>query len=297
MDERLFARLAARLDTESVVLASVAEARGATPRKRGSRMLVTRETSEFSVGGGAMEARVLDAARALLASDANSAELEIDLSGRAGAAGVCGGRMRIALRRWRGEDDRDYAADIAAQLAEGRSVWADAEELGPIGEGDLLLPDPRLLIVGGGHCGLALFELARFLDFNVFVFDERADCFAGEAFAHATTRSDDYAHLADAFVDQREVYAVLLNRDFPSDVATLRILADCPLVFLGMMGSRKRIGEVLAALPEQRDALALQLRAPIGLDIAAHTPHEIAVSILAQLIQVRQQREAANAER
>lgn len=292
MDERLFTRLAALLPNEPVVVASVRDTRGATPRKRGSRMLVTATTTEFSVGGGAAEARAIEAARALLGSSTHEAELEIDLSGRAGAAGVCGGQMQIALRRWHGADDRDYAADIATQLAEGRPVWAGPEEFGPGVEGELLQPDPQLLIVGGGHCGLALYELARALDFAVFVFDQRADCFAAKAFAQATRRHGDYARLADAFADSREVYAVLLNRDFPSDVATLRALEGRPLAFLGMMGSRKRIAEVLAALPDRGASLVDSLRAPVGLEIGAHTPHEIAVSILAQLIQVRRQRES-----
>jgi xanthine dehydrogenase accessory factor len=256
-------------------------------------MLVTAAASEFSVGGGAAEARAIEAARALLASGAKSGELELDLSGREGAAGVCGGRMRIVLRCWRGSDDRDYAADIAAQLGEGRSVWADAEELGPVGEGDLLHPDPRLLIVGAGHCGLALYELARHLDYATFVFDQRAACFARGAYSLATCRQGDYAALADAFADQRAVHAVLLNRDFASDVATLRELAGRPLAFLGMMGSRKRIAQVLAALGERRGAIQAQLQAPVGLDIGAHTPHEIAVSILAQLIQAQAAARAA----
>jgi len=290
VDERLFARLAALLLNESVVLASVSDTRGATPRKRGSRMLVTATTTEFSVGGGAAEARAIEAARALLGSSAHESELEIDLSGRAGAAGVCGGRMQIALRRWQGADDRDYAADIATQLAEGRPVWAGTVEFGPGVEGELLQPDPRLLIVGGGHCGLALYELAHPLDFDLWVFDERAECFAADEFTHSTWRHGEYTQLAQAFDGQREVYAVLLNRDFPSDVATLRALEGRPLAFLGMMGSRKRIAEVLAALPDHGASLVDSLRAPVGMEIGAHTPHEIAVSILAQLVQVRARR-------
>lgn len=292
MDERLFARLATRLELGPVVLASVHETRGATPRKRGSRMLVGALDSEFSVGGGAAEARVIAAARALLAATTPRDALEIDLSGREGAAGICGGRMQIALRRWEGEADAARAAGIAAMLARGDSV--------ALGPGDLGLdhagfdaeqhrahPNPRLLVVGAGHCGAALLDLARFLDFDLWLFDARASFIAAGARPGVTSRSGDYARLADAFDSAREVHAVLLNRDYASDVATLRVLAGRPLAFLGMMGSRRRIAEVLAALPEQRDSLRA-LQAPVGLDIGAHTPHEIAVSILAQLVQWRQ---------
>lgn len=288
MDERLFAVLAAKLSGEPpaatpgrtargrtgehVLLASVVQARGATPRKTGSRMLVGTNWTFGSVGGGAMEARVIDAARAVLRGERDEREMEIDLSGRPGAAGVCGGNMRVALSEWR---EPEPAHAIAERLARGESAeW----------NGETLHPDPRLLIVGGGHCALALHAMAALLDFDRWVFDERADCFGGEAFAGATTRSGDYAQLAQAFDTQREVYAVLLNRDFASDVATLRVLAGKPLAYLGMMGSRKRIGEVWAALPDMELPV---LVAPVGIEIGAQTPEEIAVSILAQVIAAR----------
>lgn len=290
MDERLFARLAALLASEPVVLASVRATRGATPRKRGTRMLVTRDASEFSVGGGAAEAAVIGNARALLQENGGDRAIEIDLSGRPGAAGVCGGQMQIALRRWQGDEDRARAEELAAVLRRGRRVALVASPLDvaldAASPAEILHPNPRLLIVGAGHCGVALYDLARFLDFDLWVFDERETCFAPDSFPSAICRHGDYGQLARAFDSERQVYAVLLNRDFPSDVATLRELAGRPLAFLGMMGSRKRIGEVLAALPEHRDTFAA-LHAPVGLAIDAQTPHEIAISILAQLVQVR----------
>jgi xanthine dehydrogenase accessory factor len=289
MDERLFARLAAQLQAGPVVLASVRETRGATPRKRGSRMLVTATATGFSIGGGAAEARVIEAARGLLNGGAPAATLDIDLSGRPGAAGVCGGRMRIALRRWDGAPDRERARAVADTLGTGNRIVLRADEdLGDAaGEDETARPDPRLLVVGAGHCGLALCELARPLDFDVWVFDQREACFGHEDYAGATCRWGDPAALDAAFDSAREVMAVLLNRDFASDVATLRVLHGRPLGFLGMMGSPRRIAEVLESLGPARARIEPLLRAPIGLDIGAHTPHEIAISILAQLIQAR----------
>uniref|UniRef100_UPI0021475E41 XdhC family protein n=1 Tax=Tahibacter caeni TaxID=1453545 RepID=UPI0021475E41 len=95
MDEALFAQLAARLAREAVVVASVVETVGATPRKRGARMLVGADTTAFSIGGGLAEARAIGAARALLAGGDAAATIEIDLGGGPGAAGICGGRMRL----------------------------------------------------------------------------------------------------------------------------------------------------------------------------------------------------------
>lgn len=294
VDERLFQHLAELLREQPVVLASVLATRGATPRKRGSRMLITATDTAFSVGGGLAESRVITAARALLqqAADAGDADdVAIDLSGKPGAAGVCGGFMQIGLQRWSGAAEQQRAAAIADALANGESVSLiqsgdrhDAPEL--------LHPNPRLLIVGGGHCAAALCGMAVLLDYQVWVHDSREDCLQSPGFSAAQRLSGSFDALHSAFRTSREVLVVLLNRDFGSDIASLRALADQVPAFIGMMGSGKRIAEVRAAVPEL-SALCARLQAPVGLDIGAETPHEIAVSILAQLIRWRADRAGA----
>lgn len=297
MNERIFSRLAALLDKEPVVLASVLHTAGATPRKRGARMLITASNSEFSVGGGLAEARVIAAARALLADGTQQREMSLDLSGKPEAVGICGGRMQIALRCWRGTQDQVRAQAIASTLADGSAVELDADDLGSStgtstgthSRTDTARPNERLLIIGGGHCGLALYQLALHLDFDIWVFDAQAERFDAAMFPNATRISGDYSGLQQALDTEREVHAVLLNRDFQADIAALRVLGQMPPAFLSMMGSRRRIAEVRAAIPEHSEALA-HLRAPVGLAITASTPHEIAVSILAQVIADRHSR-------
>ncbi len=282
MDERVFGRLARLLEGGPCVLASVIETRGATPRKSGSRMLITAAHSEFSIGGGAAEARVLVAARELLQAGAERHQLDIDLSGRAGAAGICGGLMRLALRRWQGAEDLGRAQTIAAQLAAGQRIQLNEIDLGNPAE-EWALPNPRLLIVGAGHCAAALCDLAAHLDYDVWVHDARADMLAAPEFARVSRICGPSIELVRAFASERALLVVLLNRDFGQDVAALRVLAGQPCRYLGMMGSQRRIAEVHAALGAQSERLSV-LTAPVGLEIGAHTPHEIAVSILAQLI-------------
>lgn len=282
MNERLFEKLYTALSEGPVVLASVLETRGATPRKGGSRMLITGNGCHGSVGGGMAEARVIDAARLLLASNVPTAQLEIDLTGREGAAGVCGGVMRIGLRQWHGTEDLQRIRAITTQLRSGERVTLTEADTG--GNAQPIDPDVRLLIIGAGHCGLALFDLASHLDFDIWVYDERAEAVA--QFAGASQLTGEATSLLSALNTSREVFAVCLNRDFHTDVGVLRVLCQRPPHFLGMMGSGKRISEVMDALPDFADALA-NLNAPVGIDIDAQTPHEIAVSILAQLIRVR----------
>jgi len=287
--ERLFTRLAALLRDRPIVLASVLDTRGATPRKPGARMLIDATHTEFSVGGGMAEARVVDAARALLGSADDSCIVDIELNGQPGAAGVCGGHMRIGLRRWT-VSDQATAARIRDALAAGDVGRLPANMSGAV-SGDpgpandaLLQPDTRLLVIGGGHCGAALCELASTLDFDIHAQDERRDCFNESAYRGVHCHAGDVSLLMPLLDTGRRVFAVLLNRDYPSDVRTLRVLAERPPEFIGMMGSRRRIAEVLRELPDaQRERLSM-LQAPVGLDIGAQTPHEIAVSILAQLI-------------
>lgn len=289
MDERLFSMLACWLADRPVVVASVASTRGATPRKNGSRMLIAAGITEGSVGGGLAEARVLCRAQEMLATKIDNASLAIDLDGQADAAGICGGHMHVVLRRWAGLPDCQRAQRIAQDLCKGQPVPLDAAILGADVEPQEAIPNVRLLIVGAGHCGAALSELARPLDFDIHVFDSRAESLKLASFAHATTHCGDFDLLTRIVDSERVVQTVLLNRNFEADVAALRVLCQKPPHFLGMLGSQRRIGEVRKALPELERSLR-DLVAPVGLEIGAETPHEIAISILAQLIEHRHRR-------
>ncbi len=285
MDEALFARLAEALASgRAVVVASVLDTHGSTPRRRSARMLVEADAIAFSVGGGAMEARVVATARQMLDTGEERAELEVELDGKPGAAGVCGGGMRLALRRWQGVEMARRARGIADELAAGRTPRLDAEALGA---GDatehLLRPRARLLILGAGHCGQALAGIAGWLDFEPVVADSRSECFVPGRFDGVQCIEADGASLRAAVRTPRELHVVLLNRDYPTDVAALDALAGSECVFLGMMGSARRIQQVRNALPQHAGWLE-RLVAPVGIDIGEQTPHEIAISILAQLI-------------
>lgn len=294
MSGALFRTLAAWLAEGPVVLASVLATRGATPRKAGARMLIAAGRSHASIGGGLAESRVIAAAMQLLAGGEKAARLDIDLRGGAESAGVCGGQMALALRRWEGAEDLARATGLADTLAGGLCIELEPAEVGA-GEGRVRIePDPRLLIVGGGHCGHALYQLAAYLDLDIWVHDPRPEWANASRYPAARVLAGDWSLLEQALEGQRRLLVVLLNRDFPSDVACLRALAAglrrrsvearAQPAFLGMMGSQRRIHQVLGELGPEEAELLGELKAPVGIEIGAETPHEIAISILAQLI-------------
>ena len=284
MSERLYATLSDWLLAEAVVLATVLDTRGAVPRHRGAQMLVAATRTRGTVGGGRLEAKVIAEARALLARGEDLGNVAIDLTGREGGQGICGGTMQVALRCWRGNADARHAHTIARHLADGNKVTLDATALGHATT-QTLEPSPRLLIIGAGHCGLALARAASLLDYEIHVVDARAEGYDHADFVGATCH-DDLDAITRCLDTPRRVHAVLLNRDWHADLASLERLAARPPEFIGMMGSRKRIAEVLAHLPATCAHLRDQITAPVGLDLGAETPEEIAISILAQLVSV-----------
>lgn len=306
-----FCRLSDALQAGPAALATVTRARGSTPRVAGARQFLgAANAAAGSVGGGVTESRVLELMRATLA-DGRPREFHADLRGHPGDVrdGVCGGTMEIAIVRLRPETDAPLVAEIASRLRGGKRVplatrCTEAAPLSldasPDGAGfaETIDPSPLLLVIGAGHIGRSLARIARPLDFSVAVQDDRPEWLDAAAFPADCTR---HARLTEAVAAlgrwEGDRLGALVTRGFALDVEALNALAEISgLRYVGLLGSRKRVATVLAA---HRDAggktiSPAVLRAPIGLEIGAETPEEIAVSIAAELIRVRRaDREAA----
>lgn len=149
---------------------------------------------------------------------------------------------------------------------------------------------PTLLIVGGGHVAVPLAQMAHLLGFQLIVQDDRPDFACADRFPPETVLWAQPMASIGAFPPPAQLYIALVTRGYQYDLEALQHLLKQPFPrYVGMIGSRKRVQLVLQAL--QQDDVPLdwlrQIRAPIGLDIGALTPEEIAVSICAELIQVR----------
>lgn len=305
-----------------VTVATVVRTRGSVPREVGAKMWIAPGHAPGSeivgeiggtIGGGAGEAKVIAQALQVLRTGAKQF-VEIDLSGapQRQTQGVCGGWMQVWLERWAGAGaialvdqiqthlQSGQAAMLVTPFCQHRHPFIDPQMVGdrPLVSDEILqeplLPPPTLLIIGAGHVGVALAQVAHLAGFQIAVQDDRPE------FARADRLPPGCRLLVGAiaptlaqFPCHPQVYVALVTRGYPYDVEALQLLLALPPQhhprYVGMIGSVKRVRLVQQSLGQQGVSAAqlAQLHAPIGLDIGALTPAEIAVSICAELIQVR----------
>lgn len=269
-DHAFFRHLASELAARGrVALATVVETRGSGPSRVGRRFVVYEDgTFSGTVGGGPFEALLVADAAALFRSEAAAAgrflkwydffEREIE-SGetREPTNMICGGSSRVSV--------------------------------------ELLKAAPSLVVLGGGHVGLALARLGLALGYDVLVGDDRADYARPDRFppgVRAVHTSRDYELPPDALFPGRDRYVAVVSRCWETDLAALRpwLAKNAPAArYLGLIGSRRKVRGVMERLAAEGVPAGKMeaIRAPIGLSIGAVTPEEIAVSILAEVTAVR----------
>jgi xanthine dehydrogenase accessory factor len=291
-----------------VALATVVASSGSTPRVAGARQLLANDRmAAGTIGGGVMESRVLASARETL-TDGRFRSLEGDLFGepRDLRDGVCGGRMTIWLTRLEGAQALRVIEEIARSLRSGKRVHLLTSaacdpvlELldGPVSAGlhearfvEVIDPPPRVLIIGAGHIGRALARQMSQLGFVASLQDDRSEMLLPENSNGGCELERDMEICTQKLrLWEGPRYAALVTRGFQQDVEALKRLADRTdvswLDYLGVLGSKRRIATVLTACRQAGLRLSEKiLHAPIGVEIGAETPEEIAVSIAAEII-------------
>lgn len=152
-------------------------------------------------------------------------------------------------------------------------------------------PQPEVIICGGGHVGQAVARAARFLDFAVTVIDDRPEFTSRERFPEARIRliTDDFVAALRSLHITRASHLVIVTRGHRHDEICLKEVVEKPARYIGMIGSRRRTTTIREHL--RREGVSPEslhrVHAPIGLDIGAQTPEEIALAILAEIILVR----------
>lgn len=156
---------------------------------------------------------------------------------------------------------------------------------------ELLGPQNELFIIGGGHCSLALSELMSRLGFRITIFDDRPDLNTIEKnrFADEIKIIESYERIGEAVPDDPDVYVVVMTIGYASDEIAIRGLIDKDFKYFGVLGSRAKMAVLLKTLKKEgipANRLS-RIHTPIGLPINSHTPEEIAVSIAAEIISVK----------
>ncbi len=222
------------------------------------------------------------------------AKLLLRLDG-ASLGGLDGGPLDAAVRAEAADAFRRhgvqsvYLAPDGTRFSRGSGAGADAQP----GYQVMLEVHERpatLLIVGGGHIGKALATIGDLCGFSVTVVDDRPDYASAERFPEADrVLCGDFVEVLRDLPIDTNTYAVCVTRGHKHDEVSLRQVVGSPAAYVGMIGSRRRVAAVLRHLIDDgADAEAVaRVHTPIGLDIGAETPEEIAVAIMAEVIQAR----------
>lgn len=306
------------------MLLVVADSSGSSPGRRGYKMAVGQDGALCgSIGGGVMEVNLVEQSRTLLGRISSAAlasspqsflRLQVHKKDIPDSSGmICSGRQTVIFRLLGPENAATVDAIINSLRKSTRDfIRIDAAGLHVI-RAEGVLPDEdfqfekvsetefiyverlgyknNLFIVGGGHCALALSELMSRMDFHIILFDDRPDLntIAKNRFAHEIRIIEKYELIAEYIPPARDAYVVVMTLGYRSDGIVIRKLLGRDFKYFGVLGSRAKIVELKKCLRGEGFSAEMlrKIRAPIGVPINSHTPEEIAVSIAAEIISVK----------
>ena len=311
--------LASRLEAgEKVFLALVAANTRHSPGTVGARLLLSESGRRAgTIGGGVMEYKLLERAAEVLRGGEFAPEIQTlhhSRSAQGERSGmICAGSQTNLYLLCRPESELPVVRRVTVLVEEGRSGELSIDPRGLTVEdrepdfsrprvvleraagGDWryveqLLNRRRLAILGGGHCALALARVMSGLGYDVAVFETREGVVTAELERAGRAELVDDFRRAGARIDFPELtWVVVMTTDFPSDVRALSGVVGRPFRFIGLMGAPAKIEQIRARLEEEGfEAAELdRIHAPVGLPIPSHTPEEIAISVAAQILQLR----------
>lgn len=300
-----------------VMLLYVLESHGSSPGRQGFCMAVNLTGEmEGSIGGGIMEHKFVEMAKELLRQE--GALLTIrkqvhDKSSSQQSGMICSGDQTILLYQLQAANIDVVSAIILAEseIPTSEKLVSGTLVLSPSGiafstdiiprnhfvihsEKDWLYQEVigyqhKVFIIGGGHCSLALSKIMKMMDFYVHVFDTRADLHTmlQNNDAHEKTILGDYRELGNIIPEDQ--YIVVMTFGYRTDDIVLRSLMNKPYKYLGVLGSQTKINKMFTDYKEEgiNQELLNRMHAPIGIPVKSQTPEEIAISIAAEIIRVK----------
>src|SRR3982075_3050437 len=235
-------------------VATIVNVRGSIPSFKTAKMLVRDDGSIVgTIGGGCVEGEVWQAAREVMESEKpRTLTFDLNQDPRYDTGLVCGGTLEIFV--------------------------------------EPILPPAELYVFGAGHVAASLYKVARIAGFDITVVDDRESYASRERFPDAQeVIAEDFDTATARLQLSESAYIVIVTRGHRDDMRVLRWAVQTPARYVGMIGSKRKTITIFKEL--QKEGLAPELfdrvHAPVGLDIGAITPEEIAVSITAELIAAR----------
>ncbi len=317
--QEIFDKMREGLDAgKDMVLAVILEASGSTPRGKGAAMLSGRRgLLAGSIGGGALEGAALRRVRQCL-EEKRSEKLQFLLDSGAlrtpeeiATGMICGGEVSLWLQYIDAsrEGSHRLAKDALSVMKDGGKAFLrfdlQTQEISvamrEVSEGpDVFFipfgPAERAVLFGAGHVAQALAPILKSVDFRVVVMDDRPEFADPSLFPEAAqVICGDFRHLSTFFTLCESDYAVVVTSGHQHDFEVEEQILQQELAYIGVIGSRKKTAAVNAKLRAAgiTEAQLAKVHTPIGLSIGAVTPAEIAVSIAAEMIQVRAERRKA----
>jgi xanthine dehydrogenase accessory factor len=301
---------------ESVMLLLVARSSGSSPGRQGFKVIVAEDELIGSIGGGVMEMRLVEQAKSKIKNCEIIPNFEIieqihrknspDSSGM-----ICSGKQSIILYKLNKGNLTTIRQIISAsenhqskilQITENnfRVLETQTEdfEFGfhSKNEKEFVFEEKlglknKLFIVGAGHCALALSELMSKLDFYITLFDDRAglNTFTENRFVDEKQIIEDYEKIDNFIRSGARHFVVVMTLGYKSDEIVIKKLIDKNFKYFGVLGSRAKMATLLKRLGNEgfsKEKLS-EIHTPIGLRINSRTPEEIAISIAAEIIAVK----------
>jgi xanthine dehydrogenase accessory factor len=241
-------------------VATIVNVRGSIPSFKTAKMLVRDDGSIMgTIGGGCVEAEVWQAAREVMETEKpRTLTFNLNQDPKYDIGLVCGGTLDIFI--------------------------------------EPILPPALLYIFGAGHVSVSLYKVARNAGFDVTVVDDREAYANRERFPEAKeVIAEDFELALSRLSPNESSYIVIVTRGHHDDMRVLRWAVQTPARYIGMIGSKRKTIAIFRELTKEglRAELFERVHAPVGLDIGAVTPEEIAVAITAELIAIRRHAERA----
>ncbi|MGI8812082.1 MAG: XdhC family protein [Pyrinomonadaceae bacterium] len=313
--------IAERLEQkQNVMLLVVAESSGSSPGRQGYKMAISSGGELIgSIGGGVMEVNLVEQSRAIL-SRIEHATLTAELIDQVHRTNVpdssgmiCSGKQTVICMLLRASDAKATRSTIDALKKNRRDKLnlsaksftvarsndnepQDGFKFEKVSETEFVYTERLgvkndLCIIGGGHCALALSDLMSKMDFFVSLFDDRPklNTIEKNKFADRIEIIDSYETIARHIRSGANTYVVVMTLGYKSDAAVIRGLIENEFKYFGVLGSKAKMAMLFRELKDEGfPAEKLdRIHTPIGLHINSRTPEEIAVSIAAEIILVK----------